>query len=604
MKLGIRFLAAVLVLAVLSSQLPAKNPSKVKGKLKVLIADDFQNKKHQKLFFLETDEDATPGVPGSKKHLPLDFDGKPPAGLMTGQALEVSGERKGSQMRVQKLEQIFEPPALMATPSGTPSYDGPIATYTTTPTCANTVLTILLNFTDKPISCSVGQVDSVVFSSAGSTSAVYQENTFNGFALEGTVIGPFTLPYSSTICDPYGYANQADLLAQGAGFNPGIYDHVMYVLPSSACAYGGLGELGASRTWLFYCDWTQVYTHELGHNLGLHHASSIGGEYSDDSDTMGYNLRQFNAPHKADLATRICFNDGGPTVRLVNQCETVNLQALESPSNQDQILKIAKPDTNSFYWISYRVPTGVDSDLSSTYAYKTNIHEWVGSGYVQTQFLDGLDDGESFVDSVNGITITQLSHDNNQAVVSVSIGVCPTFTSTPTPTATPTATPTSSPTATMTFTPWPTLTASPTASHTPTPTPYYSSTPTPTISPSFTVSPTVTLTPPTGCNELNDHDPWRVKVPGNIVRGNRDHVQILMKPCKGGPSNLWVYDASGNLMWEWQGHTGIGAQENGTVVVTMPLEDPSGNALPSGAYTVVYQDASGDRWYTTIVNVR
>jgi len=66
------------------------------------------------------------------------------------------------------------------------------------------------------------------------------------------------------------------------------------------------------------CDRGDVYAHELGHNLGMYHASfdsdddgtvdatcpwggwSGGGEYCDDSDYMGISTnvwRQTNGPH-------------------------------------------------------------------------------------------------------------------------------------------------------------------------------------------------------------------------------------------------------------------------------------------------------------------
>jgi hypothetical protein len=240
----------------------------------------------------------------------------------------------------------------------------------------------------------------------------------------------------------------------------------------------------------------------------------------------------------------------------------------------------------------------VDSSLGSSYAYKTSIHEWQGSGYIQTHFINGLDDGVSFVDSVNGITITQLSHDSNHAVVSVSIGICPTKTATATPSATPSGSPTSTPSITATFS------ATPTPSPSPSATPHYSSTITPTLTRTFTFTPTPAASAVPDCNDPKDHDPWRVKVPGNIVKGNRDHVDILMKPCEQGASKLWVYDASGDLLWQWSGDTGVGTQANGTTVVTMPLQDSSGDPLPSGAYKVVYQDASGQQWSTTFVIVR
>jgi hypothetical protein len=86
-----------------------------------------------------------------------------------------------------------------------------------------------------------------------------------------------------------------------------------------------------------------------------------------------------------------------------------------------QVLKIAKPDTNEYYYLSYRRPLGFDANLSSTYLDQLNIHRYKGSGTVQTYFLDALLDGESFVDAVNGMTIIQKSRTNDYVTVQVSL---------------------------------------------------------------------------------------------------------------------------------------------------------------------------------------
>lgn len=58
------------------------------------------------------------------------------------------------------------------------------------------------------------------------------------------------------------------------------YQHRVYVLPhaiSSTCGWEGLGNVGcgvACRAWIVSCERVEVYAHELGHNLGLRHASS------------------------------------------------------------------------------------------------------------------------------------------------------------------------------------------------------------------------------------------------------------------------------------------------------------------------------------------
>ena len=78
-----------------------------------------------------------------------------------------------------------------------------------------------------------------------------------------------------TGCDKEAIAAAADAAASASGFAVGAYDHVLYFMPNSpACDFGGLGELPGRRTWSNgYLD-TWVIAHELGHNLGAHHANS------------------------------------------------------------------------------------------------------------------------------------------------------------------------------------------------------------------------------------------------------------------------------------------------------------------------------------------
>ena len=50
------------------------------------------------------------------------------------------------------------------------------------------------------------------------------------------------------------------------------------------------------------------------------------------------------------------------------------------------------------------------------------MHRYAGSGAVYTYFLQGLADGSSFTDAVNGVTVTQVSHDVNTAGTSYMDG--------------------------------------------------------------------------------------------------------------------------------------------------------------------------------------
>jgi len=89
------------------------------------------------------------------------------------------------------------------------------------------------------------------------------------------------------------------------------------------------------------------------------------------------------------------------------------------------VLKIAKPNSNDFYYLSYRQPMGYDSALSSTYTKGINIHRYRGTGSANTTHIQTLSDGGVFNDNNNGISFYQVSRAGNNATVQVSFGCAP-----------------------------------------------------------------------------------------------------------------------------------------------------------------------------------
>lgn len=115
--------------------------------------------------------------------------------------------------------------------------------------------------------------------------------------------------YVTPQCDVHGWAAAADKYAsQTQGIQIQTYDSIIYVLPQgNLCGFGGLGYMGPCekgspcKVWISgqIPDKIAAYFHELGHNLGLSHASYMNDQYGDLTDTMGYccNIRCFAAPH-------------------------------------------------------------------------------------------------------------------------------------------------------------------------------------------------------------------------------------------------------------------------------------------------------------------
>ena len=73
----------------------------------------------------------------------------------------------------------------------------------------------------------------------------YQENSFGQTWLEGTTVGWYTIPSTSTTCNYNGWAALADQAATNAGHNVASYPRRVYGFPqTSACTWWGLGTVG------------------------------------------------------------------------------------------------------------------------------------------------------------------------------------------------------------------------------------------------------------------------------------------------------------------------------------------------------------------------
>jgi hypothetical protein len=214
------------------------------------------------------------------------------------------------------------------------------------------------------------------------------------------------------------------------------------VLPETVgCAWAGLAVIGCgSSCWAMVatCNRGDVYAHELGHNLGMSHASfdadnngaidstcpwgawSGGGEYCDDSDFMGISTnvwRQVNGPHKDQMGWL-------PASRIVDAAANgtyviAPLETQPSDPSVHQLIRVAKPDTGSTYYLSYRRHIAYDANMRLSYADRTSIHTHRGSG--NTLVVKMLADGESFSDPANGLVFTQLAHDTGAAQVAITM---------------------------------------------------------------------------------------------------------------------------------------------------------------------------------------
>jgi hypothetical protein len=383
------------------------DPVSVTGELTLIYADDFDGKRAELQYFIEDKQ--------SKKQYRLQFDGTPPGHLRTGMKLTARGKAKGRKL-------------FLAADGTSTESTGTVLPATTMVTGEQRTLVMVGNFNDTSVSCSVDEIRDIMFTDSvnNHVDALYQEMSQGEVTLSGDVIGPHTLNYASTdaMCDTAGWASALDAAALAQGIDPSTYTRKVYVLPSqNSCGWAGLGSLGGnpSSAWIMRCDIAGVYSHELGHNLGMHHASTPSNQYGDSSDGMGSSvnyLRKINAPHQEQMGWVPAYQIAGITESGTYDIAPLGIDPAQALA--PQMLKILKPDASEYYYLSHRQPLGFDKNISSAYHGRTSIHTYTGDGSANRTFLLGkLMDGETYSDAINGITISQLSHTSNYVTVQI-----------------------------------------------------------------------------------------------------------------------------------------------------------------------------------------
>ncbi len=362
-----------------------------------------------------------------------------------------------SQATVTGME--LDSTVVLASGASVQSTGAPILAATSTG--AKKVLTILINFSDAANPFNATQVNTEMYNAAYSTNNYYKENSYNQLSMSGDVVGPYTVPYSSTSsCSDYGQAwtNAADQDAASAGVNLANYDLIEHVVPNNNnCGFIGVADAPGSWSLFVGYNWSPLYAHELGHNYGMGHASTwdcgnstLGTsctyeEYGDYSDAMGqahgtYPVH-FNAAHKiaegwipsANVQTiDVTNSSGGGTFNVYeDEDQTVNTQAIKIPKN----------DTGQYYYFGYRQPVGFDAGINMSGAadftsgttatigdsptfksYLLDFHPPVPAYYsASTPLNAALHDGETFTDPYNGIKVTQVSHNSSYVTLTVQV---------------------------------------------------------------------------------------------------------------------------------------------------------------------------------------
>jgi hypothetical protein len=234
---------------------------------------------------------------------------------------------------------------------------------------------LLFNFTsDRSQPWTPADVTQRLFTDSNSVNVFFQEQSWNQVDLAGQVYGWYELQQTGAGCDVDAWATEARQIATNAGVNLNAYDSVAYVFPDQAdCNWGGLAELPGDELWLNGNISVRVASHELGHNMGVHHAASLrctaGGayvsissnctmsEYGDPFSTMGSSTRRMAGWHLQQLGYL-----QGSNVQTVTASGTYALRTSLSQTTDPVLLKIPRTPAGSpaqYYYLDLRSGGGV-----------------------------------------------------------------------------------------------------------------------------------------------------------------------------------------------------------------------------------------------------
>ncbi len=246
--------------------------------------------------------------------------------------------------------------------------------------------TILLNFSAGAEPFTPEQARQAVFTGSASANAFHREQSFGalsltgkGGAAAGDVFGWYTVGGSTATCDPDTWMGLADTAASSAGVDLSGYDHRIYIFPHvSACTWAGLADISGPISFINGTLSTRVIAHELGHNLGVHHASSLrctdptgvavpfsttcsASEYGDPFDVMGSSTRQSSAITKVRLGYIPLANQATATTS-----GTYLLAAANVAGGGVQSLRVPRGTTGESWHFERRATAGIFDNFLAT----------------------------------------------------------------------------------------------------------------------------------------------------------------------------------------------------------------------------------------------
>lgn len=369
--------------------------------------------------------------------LQLVFDGEPPAGFVNGAVVRVSGAREGDTVAVDGPVAALDGSSSSTVLVSAPGQGTGVRRLAVVP----------FNFTnDRSRPFSRSYFNGIVFTNTRSARSYFAEQSKGLVTLEGTTFDWVELDYSNDTCDHRNWALAAKQALADRGVDVTSYSNFVFAFPQTRnCPWRGLGHLPGPNAWINGTPGLRTAVHELGHNFGAHHASTIvcrrdgvrvalsancsRKEYGDPFTTMGGAERRHD--HNLHLA-QLGYLPTDAT-RTITTGGTYGLYHTLS-SDGTRVLRIPRGD-GTFLYLEYRRPYGTLFDnFSTTDPVVRGLSIRIGGDWTRitqsllidtrpgtSTFADAaLREGRSFRDYLSRIKITTIDVRKRKVIVKIT----------------------------------------------------------------------------------------------------------------------------------------------------------------------------------------